>query len=100
MNNEIKEILEELESLFEVSEAPEHIIKDFDKIKDYITNLQEKYNDLLEVHKIENNDIQELLERKEKAINRISLMRMDDITIETHKALNEILNILKGSDEE
>lgn len=40
MKEDIKYLLEEFESLFETSEAPEHIIKDFNKIKDYITNLQ------------------------------------------------------------
>jgi hypothetical protein len=37
--------------------------------------------------------------RIDKAINIISLIRMDrDTSIETHKALDEILNILKGSE--
>ena len=45
---DIKEILEEFESLFETSEAPEHIIEDFNKIKDYITNLQE-YETIIEM---------------------------------------------------
>lgn len=41
----------------------------------------------------------EKLSRIDKAINRISLIRMDrDTSIETHKALDEILNILLGSD--
>ena len=42
MKDEIKEILDEFESLFEVSEAPEHIINGFNKIKYCITNLQEE----------------------------------------------------------
>lgn len=48
MNKEIKEILDELESVFEISEAPEHIINGFNKIKDYITNLQEENERLKE----------------------------------------------------
>lgn len=36
----------------------------------------------------------------ETAIRRISLLKMDDITIETNKALDFILNSLIGSDEE
>ncbi len=52
MKNEIKEILDELESLFEISEAPEHIINGFNKIKDYINNLQEENEDLLYYKKI------------------------------------------------
>jgi chromosome segregation ATPase len=40
LKDEIKEILNELESLFEISESPEHIINGFNKIKYYITNLQ------------------------------------------------------------
>lgn len=46
MSKEIKEILDELESLFEISEAPEHIINGFNKLKDYITNLQQKVEQL------------------------------------------------------
>lgn len=42
MEESIKEILDELESLFEISEAPEHIINGLNKIKDYIINLQEE----------------------------------------------------------
>lgn len=41
----------------------------------------------------------EKLSRIDKAIRRISLIRMDpDTSIETHRALDEILNILLGSD--
>lgn len=40
MSEEIKEILEEFESLFDTTEAPEDIINDFNKIKNYIINLQ------------------------------------------------------------
>ena len=43
----------------------------------------------------------ELQQRIDKAINRISLIRMDrDTSIETHKVLDEILNALRGSDKE
>ena len=41
MNNEIKEILEELENMYEISELEEQV-NNINKIKDYITNLQQK----------------------------------------------------------
>lgn len=56
MKDEIKETLDELESLFEISEAPEHIINGFNKIRDYITNLQEQLHQA-------SLDIQELTEK-------------------------------------
>lgn len=42
MSDEIKEILDEFENLFNTTEAPEHIINDFSKIKKCIINLQGK----------------------------------------------------------
>lgn len=39
-------------------------------------------------------------QRCERAIGRISLLKMDDITIETNKALDYVLKPLLGSDEE
>ena len=61
MSKEIKEILDELESLFEISEAPEHIINGFNKLKDYITNLQQKVEQLekerLEILNVLNNQM-------------------------------------------
>lgn len=46
-----------------------------------------------------NADLKKAEDRLEKAINIISLIRMDrDTSIETHKALAEILNVLRGSD--
>lgn len=48
---------------------------------------------------VANTIIFELQDRIDKAINIISLIRMDrDTSIETHKALDEILNVLRGSE--
>lgn len=99
MNNEIKEILEDMNLVANYNKVPiyytqkqiktlldyitnlqeelekykryvdETFLYSYEELQDKVINLQEKYNDLLEIHKIENNDIQELLERKEKAIN-------------------------------
>lgn len=44
MNNEIKGILEELESMFEISEL-EQQVNNINKIKNHITNLQGERND-------------------------------------------------------
>lgn len=41
MTNEIKEILEELNDMFQLSELDQQV-KDIEKITDYITNLQEE----------------------------------------------------------
>ena len=84
MNKEIKEILEEL--------------RNKDNLKNKSIVITCEYCDWFGTcpHSYKEYDYKQ---RIDKAINRISLMRMDDITIETHKALNEILNILNGSDE-
>lgn len=42
---------------------------------------------------------EQLKRRLEKIINRISLIRMDnDTSIETHRALNELLDIARGEE--
>lgn len=43
-----EEILNEFESLFEISEAPKNIIEDFNIIKNYIDNLQQENKQLKE----------------------------------------------------
>ena len=57
---------------------------------------------LLELErKVYLNENKELEDRIDKAINIISLIRMDrDTSIETHKSLDEILNVLRGSEKE
>ena len=115
MNEEIREILNEFENLFEISEAPENIIKDFNMIKDYIDNLQqenkqlkEKINGVYEERDYLYNKtsieskyaIEELQNRIEKARNKIDAMfnNGDEYTIIDD--LIEIDKILKGGDKE
>ena len=94
MKDEIKEILSLLKSSSWCNEA--------EQIEDYITNLQEKYKDLLEVHKIENNDIQDLLERIDKAIEYIkeNEFYLDYKAGACIKGVIPLLNILQGDDKE
>lgn len=50
MNDEIKEILEELENMYEISELEEQV-NNINKIRDYITNLQQenqKYKEVID----------------------------------------------------
>ena len=82
MNDEIKEILLEIESLFEVSEAPEHILEGFAKIKDYITNLQQ-----------ENERLNEILVWKQ---NRESELFTIESVLKTNKQLYDERNIYKS----
>ena len=64
-------------------------------------NQKETYKHLKELYEVALKDYDEATKRIDKAINRISLIRMDgDTSIETHKALDEILNILLGSEKE
>ena len=96
MNKEIKEIIEYFEMYLYIDDR----IK-FDKILDYITNLQEQYNDLLEIHKIENNDIQELQDKIDKAIEYIkSCTWSNGIDNELQYSLHvpTLLNILEGDE--
>ena len=118
MKDEIKEILDELESLFEISEAPEHIINGFNKIKDYITNLQEKYKSSqitlaeewkkrLEVEE-ENKRLKEnaihndkVVDKADETINNqfFKIDRLIYIISETSKHIQHELSHLKANDE-
>ena len=55
MNDEIKEILYELNDMFQLSEL-EQQIKDIEKVIDYITNLEQENERLKEDIKILTND--------------------------------------------
>ena len=108
MTEEIKEILDIIKLCYAKYEDNEH----WKILLDYITNLQEENKTLKECkenatrkhwqQKCYEHHIQEKLlqARIDKAIGRISLLKMDDITIETNKALDYVLKSLKGSDEE
>ena len=111
MKDEIKEILDELESMFEISEAPEYIINGFNKIKDCITNLQ-KENEILKENAIHNDKVvdeakwNEMLykSRNEKAReyikNKQELNKMFGTITLSKDSQNELLNILGGDDNE
>lgn len=90
MKEEIKEILDELESLFEISEAPEHIINGFNKIRDYITNLQEERNMFKGSFETMSKNYFEEKSRNEKAIEYIKECKELDFSD------LDLLNILKG----
>ena len=85
MTEEIKEILEEFDNLFEISEAPEDIINDFNKIKNCFTNLQQK------VDQYENPDDMTLFYMwlDEKAKDKIKKLQQEN------KKLKERLDILE-----
>lgn len=79
--------------------APEEMPREIDRLLEENEQMEatiqsniKSYNKLAEYSK-------ELEDKIDKAINRISLIRMDrDTSIETHKALDEILNVLRGSE--
>ena len=97
MSKEIKEILDELESLFEISEAPEHIINGFNKLKDYITNLQQKVEQLENIRK---EAIEATKDVKQFVYDELVDRNVSGAT-ETHCKIMDLLNILnKGSDKE
>lgn len=70
--------------------------EDLQALREYLKrceNLQEEYNDLLEIHTIENNDIQELQERIDKVIEYIN-----EHTLFVNGSI--IKNILQGEDKD
>ncbi len=105
MKEEIKEILD-----FDFKSQGERIeINEYERdiLKDYITNLQERFNALLEAHKIADELETEYQERNEKAIEKlktlmpICIMPNNTLIHGTEKArtIEETLNILKGDKE-
>ena len=98
MNKDIKEILDLMKFANDDIMWCDTLtlnVKQCHLLLDYITKLQEKYNDLLEVHKIENSDIQELQDRIDNAIEYIN--KNDDYFV-NYPLVNreDLLNILKG----
>ena len=109
MNNDIKEILDYFNKYvndkYETYTIVDENTKAIKVLLDYITNLQEKYNDLLEIHKIENSDIQELQEKIDKSIeylNNNTLFNFEPSEVKNinlitdTKAKEDLLNILQG----
>lgn len=101
MKDEIKEILEYVLSL---TYGNENAIKGINKVKDYITNLQEENQRLKELadkyeeeHKTTFIEWTNTLDRNRKAIEYIK--HLDNVFIDDKKQ-DEILNILEGSDKE
>lgn len=116
MTDEIKEILDEFESLFEVSEVPEHIINEFNKVKDCITNLQEENkSNINRIHELEEEIDSEYVQKEyyksrcEKAIEELDKF-INSCGIEAEHTLNnekclisvrhskKVKNILNGGD--
>ena len=72
MKDEIKEILDELESMFEISELEEQV-NNINKIKDYITNLQEeneKTNIQANYFMNRNDDLEEIIDDYKSRIDK------------------------------
>ena len=107
MNDEIKEILEEIDNKIIPNEH-------WNKIKDYITNLQEENESLGEQISNSLKLCEELIKEKDKLYNHLCLeMRKDDkkiikkaidyikTRVDSSKASKyELLDILNGGDEE
>ena len=114
MSDEIKEILDRLfvykNENNEMKYQPEDIltIDDVWLLLDYITNLQERFDALLEAHKIADELETEFQERNEKAIEFMK-ENCDIITLNngwiirselTTTGLGELFKILKGGDKD
>lgn len=73
--------------------------KEIERLKELCDKYEEEHSNEFQCWKRDRKELLDKRARIDKAIDRISLIRMDrDTSIETHKALDEILNILKGSD--
>lgn len=64
-----------------------------------IERLQQENILIKSSNKLVSDKLQDYKSRCNKAIGRISLLKMDDITIETNKALDYVLKSLNGSDD-
>lgn len=100
MKDEIKQILAQLEIIIAVDDNSELILenKTCRILYDYITNLQEKYEEA-------DNDRHKLFEQKEKAIELLKEAGCYDEETKTFcddiwEELPKLLNILNGGDEE
>lgn len=126
-NEEIKEILDKLKKHLEHIKFADLTNYDLRLLLDYITDLQQVIENYVKITLHDRKEIERLKEENEKltennqamqvemartwkiaddykskclkAIEKISLLKMDDITIETNKALDYVLKSLNGSDE-
>ena len=95
MKDEIKEILDFKED----ADFKRLSVDEITDLKNYITNLQERNNNLKEDFKRHIDRINELTERNEKARNYIMLNYYEDLYDDSLTAFEDkLLNILQGSD--
>lgn len=80
--------------------ATETVKVKYNTTLDYITNLEKENERLKENAKILSNGYDDLEKRNEKIIRKISLYRMDDITMESNRILNDLLNVALGEDKD
>lgn len=101
MKDEIKEILEK-PNVYSFNDECYLYFGDYNKLKDYITNLQEKYERMKENAEILSNGYNDLEKRNEKAIEYIKENCIDDEfyvnLTNKEKHIIEALNILKGGE--
>ena len=82
------------EELYKLLNIPN---KPWIELTDEETQLFEKNNNYIKQLQQENKQLIEIIQ---KAINRISLIRMDnDTSIESNKLLNDVLNNLRGKED-
>ena len=68
------------------------LVNTFNQVCEELNNLEQALDENKKLQQ-ENKQLKEIIQ---KAINRISLIRMDnDTSIESHKLLNDVLNILR-----
>lgn len=93
MKDEIKEILSLLNSSSWSNEAKQ--------IEDYITNLQERFDALLEAHKIANELETEYQERNEKAIEYMNnYIKVEESNEPVKIEFKVVKTLLQGEDKE
>ena len=72
------------------------LVNTFNQVCEERNNLEQALDENKKLQQ-ENKQLKEIIQ---KAINRISLIRMDnDTSIESHKLLNDVLNILRGKED-
>ena len=79
----------------------ENLQQENERLKEENKRIFSKVNDdeLLISNAMNYAELTDYKSRCKKAIGRISLLKMDDITIETNKALDYVLKSLNGSDD-
>lgn len=105
MTNEIKEILDEMESMFEISELEEQV-NNINKIKNTITNLQNEIFDLKDTIQNKNDCIgayECIIEDRDKRIDKAVEYIINHTQSTAHlemgtKSIKQLLNILRGDE--